>query len=72
MRGVLRVAFDDGYEGVVDLQPLIAKGKAYLSFEEFEHSLSWSDDAGCMLDLSADSLRLDAERQAEMHRLMVR
>lgn len=29
IRGVLKVAFDDGHEGVVDLRPLIAKGKVF-------------------------------------------
>lgn len=82
IHGVLKVRFDDGYEGVVDLRPLIAKGKvfAWLSepehfsavrVEEFGHSVSWLDDQGYAIDLSADSLRRDAERQAEIHRLMV-
>ena len=30
IHGVLKVKFDDGYEGVVDLRPLIAKGKVFL------------------------------------------
>ena len=82
IHGVLKVKFDDGYEGVVDLRPLIAKGKvfAWLSapehfaavrVDEFGHSVSWVDDGGYAIDLSADSLRRDAERQAEIHRLMV-
>ena len=82
IHGVLRVKFDDGYEGVVDLRPLIAKGKvfAWLSapehfaavrIDEFGHSISWMDDKGYVIDFSADSLRRDAERQREMHRLMV-
>ena len=82
IHGVLKVKFDDGYEGVVDLRPLIAKGKvfAWLSapehfaavrVDEFGHSASWLDDEGYVIDLSADSLRRDAERQAEIHRLMV-
>lgn len=82
IHGVLRVKFDDGYEGVVDLRPLIAKGKvfAWLSapehfaavrIDEFGHSVSWLDDKGYVIDLSADSLRRDAERQREIHRLMV-
>ena len=82
IHGVLKVKFDDGYEGVVDLRPLIAKGKvfAWLSapehfaavrIDEFGHSVSWRDDESYVIDLSADSLRRDAERQAEIHRLMV-
>jgi len=33
--------------------------------------VSWLDDEGYVIDLSADSLRHDAERRAEIHRLMV-
>jgi hypothetical protein len=82
IHGVLKVTFDDGYEGVVDLRPLIAKGRvfAWLSalehfaavrVDEFGHSVSWLDDEGYAIDLSADSLRRDAERQAQIHKLMV-
>jgi hypothetical protein len=82
MHGILKITFDDAYEGVVDLRPLIAKGRvfAWLSdpeqfaavrIDEFGHSVSWLDDQGYSIDLSADSLRRDAERQAEIHRLMV-
>ncbi len=82
IHGVLKVRFDDGYEGVVDLRPLIAKGKvfAWLSAPEhfaairvdaFGHSVSWLDDQGYAIDLSADSLRRGAERQPVIHRLMV-
>jgi Protein of unknown function (DUF2442) len=82
IHGVLRVKFDDGYEGVVDLRPLIAKGKVFsrlsapehfavVKVDEFGHSVSWRDDKGYPIDLSADSLRRDAERQTEIHRLMV-
>jgi Protein of unknown function (DUF2442) len=80
--GVLKVKFDDGYEGVVDLRPLIAKGKVFaclsapehfaaVRIDEFGHSVSRLDDHGYAIDLSADSLRRDAARQAVIHRLMV-
>jgi hypothetical protein len=79
IHGVLKVAFDDGYVGV---RPLIAKGKVFswlsapshfaaVKVDEFGHSVSWLDDEGYVIDLSADSLRHDAERRAEIHRLMV-
>ncbi|MGO9743596.1 MAG: DUF2442 domain-containing protein [Roseiarcus sp.] len=82
IHGVLKIRFDDGYEGVVDLRPLIAKGKVFswletpahfaaVRVDEFGHSLSWLDGQGYTIDLSADSLRRDAERQAEVHRLLV-
>jgi Protein of unknown function (DUF2442) len=82
IHGVLKVAFDDGYLGVVDIRPLIAKGKVFswlsapshfaaVRIDEFGHSVSWLDDQGYAIDLGADSIRRDAERQAEVHRLMV-
>lgn len=82
IHGVLKVSFNDGYVGVVDLRPLISKGKIFswlnapahfaaVKVEGYGHSVSWTDDTGYEIDLSADSLRRDAERQAEVHRLMV-
>jgi hypothetical protein len=81
IHGVLKLVFLDGYEGVVDLRPLIAKGKIFawlqipehfatVKLDEYGHSISWIDDTGYEIDLSADSLRRDAERQAEVHRSM--
>jgi hypothetical protein len=75
IHGVLKVAFADGYEGIVDLRPLIAKGKVFswlsapshfvpVKVDEFGHSVSWLDDQGYTIDLSADSIRRGAERQA--------
>ena len=80
IHGVLKITFDDGFEGVVDLRPLIAKGKVFawleapahfaaLKIDDYGHSISWTDGTGYVVDLSADSLRRDAERQAEIHRL---
>ncbi|MFY9969254.1 MAG: DUF2442 domain-containing protein [Roseiarcus sp.] len=82
IHGVLKVGFDDGYVGVVDLRPLIAMGKVFswlsepshfaaVRVDEYGHSVSWLDGQGYAIDLSADSIRRDAERQAEIHRLMV-
>lgn len=82
IHGVLKVAFDDGYVGVVDIRPLIAKGKVFswlsapshfaaVRVDEFGHSVSWRNDQGYAIDLSADSIRRDAQRQLEIHRLMV-
>ena len=82
IHGVLKVRFDDGYEDVVDLSPLIATGKVFawmnapkhfaaVRVNEFGHSASWLDERGYAIDLGADSIRRDAERQTEIHRLMV-
>ncbi len=81
IHGVLKLVFLDGYEGVVDLRPLLAKGKIFtwlqeprnfaaVRVDEYGHSISWVDEDGYEIDLSADSLRRDCERQAEVHRLM--
>jgi hypothetical protein len=39
--------------------------------DEFGHCVSWLDDEGYTIGLSAESIGRDAERQAQMHRLMV-
>jgi len=81
IHGVLKLVFDDGYEGVIDLRPLFANGEVFrwlrnpknfasLTVEEYGHSISWIDDTGYEIDLSADSLRRDCERQAQIHNLM--
>ena len=82
IHGVLKLVFLDGYEGVVDLRPILAKGKVFtwlqspdnfsgVRVDEYGHSISWTDDDGYQIDLSADSLKRDCERQAEIHKLMV-
>lgn len=82
IHGVLKVVFLDGYEGVVDLRPLLTKGKIFtwlqspenfaaVRIDEYGHSISWVDAGGYVIDLGADSLRRDCERQAEVHKLMV-
>ena len=80
--GVLKLVFQDGYEGVVDLRPLLSKGGVFsalqdparfaqVKVDDFGHSIGWVDDDDYEVDLSADSLRRDCERQAEIHKLMV-
>jgi Protein of unknown function (DUF2442) len=82
IHGVLKIKFDDGYEGVVDLRLLLAKRKVFawlntpehfaaVRIDEFGRSVSWLRGDGYIIDLSADSLRRDAERQREIHQLMV-
>jgi len=81
MFGVLKLEFLDGYEGVVDLRPFIADGEAFewirdkgnfakVQVVEYGHGVYWIDDKGYEIDLSADGLRRDCERQAEIHKLM--
>ncbi len=78
MFGVLKLVFDDGYEGVVDLRPLLANGEMFaflrarperfmkVKREKYGHSVYWIDDDGDEIDLGADSLRRDAEKQAAL------
>ena len=82
INGVLKIVFTDGYEGVVDLRPVIAKRGVFewiadpvhfadVKVDEYGHSLGWIDGEGYEIDLGADGLRRDCERQAEIHKLMV-
>lgn len=82
IHGVLKLVFADGFEGVVDLRPLLSQGKIFtwlqrpenfrsLQVDEFGHSISWTNEEGYEIDLGADSLKRDCVRQAEIHKLMV-
>ncbi len=82
IHGVLKIVWTDGYEGVVDLRPVIDRGRIFtylqepahfrkVTVDEYGHSIGWINDEGYEIDLGADSLRRDCERQAEVHKLMV-
>jgi len=76
--GVLKLTFDDGYEGVVDIRSLLAKGDIFaflradrerfvkVKGEKSGHSVYWIDEDGDIVDLGADGLRRDAEKQAAL------
>ena len=81
IHGVLKISFLDGYEGVIDLRPVLARGKIFtwlqtpgnfnnVRVDDYGHSISWVDGDGYVIDLATDSLRRDAEKQAELHKLM--
>ena len=79
--GVLKIAWLDGYQGVVDLRSLLADGEMFealrktserfneVKLEYYGHKVFWIDDDGDEIDLGSDSLRRRAERQAEILRL---
>ena len=78
IHGVLKIIWDDGYEGVVDLRPTIARGKVFtylqsaenfkkVSVTEYGHSILWLDDEGYEIDFGADTLRAKAENQARLN-----
>jgi hypothetical protein len=79
--GVLKLVFTDGYQGVVDLRPIIARGRVFkwlqkpknfskVQLEEYGHHVYWIDAEGREIDLGAGGLRRDAEKQAELHELI--
>jgi hypothetical protein len=75
IHGVLKIVWNDGYEGIVDLRPTIARGKIFTHLQkprnfsrvlvsEFGHSVEWMDEDGDQIDFGADALRSKAESQA--------
>ena len=73
----LKIQWNDGYAGVVDLRPVIARGKVFSYLQEPEnfakfqigeygHGIVWINDDGEEIDFGSDSLRQRAERQADL------
>jgi hypothetical protein len=80
IHGVLKIQWDDGYAGIVDLRPVIVRGKIFtylqepknfekLKVGEYGHGIVWVNEVGEEIDFGADSLRQRAEKQAELHRV---
>lgn len=75
MFGVIRVVFDDGYEGILDLRPLLKKriwkdirtkeDFFQIEIDEIGGSLSWPKGGG-LAELPADGVRFDCERQEKL------
>jgi hypothetical protein len=81
IHGVLKIVWNDGYEGVVDLRPVIDRGKIFtylqsaenfkkFKLDEYGHSIEWINDDGHEIDFGADNLRRKAENQAKLHKLV--
>lgn len=76
--GVVKIEWLDGYEAVVDLRPVLSKGEMFkflrtaperfrtVTLDQNGHSIFWVDDDGDEIDFGSESLRLRAERQAEL------
>jgi hypothetical protein len=75
--GVLKISWNDGYTGLVDLRPVIARGQIFTylqqpeNFQEFQvgeygHGIVWTNEQGEEIDFGADSLRQRAEQQAAL------
>ncbi|RED28617.1 uncharacterized protein DUF2442 [Rhodopseudomonas thermotolerans] len=74
--GVLKIVWADGFEGIVDLRPLINKGTMFaflraspprfndVVLEAHGHKIFWVDDDGDEIDFGSEALRHRAERQA--------
>jgi len=79
MFGVLRVVFDDGYEGVLDLRAVMGKAiwqnirtkEDFFEVElaQFGSHLSWPKGDG-VTELPADGVRATCERQESLLRSM--
>ena len=80
LQGILKIKWDDGYEGIVDLRPVLSRGGVFsfldvpdqfnaFSIGENGHALVWIDDEGREIDIGSDALRRRAETQTELHRL---
>jgi hypothetical protein len=78
IHGMLKIVWNDGYEGVVDLRPTIARGRIFtylrnaknfqgVRVSEYGHSIEWINDKGEQIDFAADTLRLKAENQARLN-----
>jgi hypothetical protein len=78
IHGVLKIVWNDGYEGVVDLRPTIARGKIFtylkkpenfrkVALDEYGHAIGWVNDKGEEIDFGADTLRTKAESQARLN-----
>jgi hypothetical protein len=78
IHGVLKIVWNDGYEGVVDLRPTIARGRIFSHLQnrenfakvrvsEYGHSIEWINDKGEEIDFGADTLRSKAENQARLN-----
>ena len=78
IHGVLKIVWNDGYEGVVDLRPTIARGNIFTYLRnpanfvkcrvsEYGHSVEWTNEKGEDIDFGADTLRTKAENQARLN-----
>jgi hypothetical protein len=81
IHGVLKIVWTDGHEGVVDIRPVIARGRIFTYLQspeafakvqlgDYGHSIYWVNEKGEEIDFGADSLRQTADKQAQMHALM--
>jgi hypothetical protein len=77
VHGVLKLTWDDGYEGIVDLRGTIARGKVFeplnnpdyfkgVRVSDHGHSIYWGEPNNEDVDFGADRLREISEQQAAL------
>jgi uncharacterized protein DUF2442 len=77
VHGVLKLSWNDGYEGIVDLRGIIADGEIFehirnpenfkkVRVANFGHSIYWGEEADEEVDFGCDRLREIAEEQAAL------
>jgi hypothetical protein len=75
--GVLKLTWNDGYAGIVDLRGIIAEGEAFqhlrnpgnfknVRVESFGHSIYWGEEGSEEIDFGCDRLREIAEEQVAL------
>jgi hypothetical protein len=75
--GVLKLAWNDGYVGIVDLRGIIAEGEIFehirnpenfknVRVESYGHSIYWGEEGNEEVDFGCDRLREIAEEQAAL------
>ncbi len=77
VHGVLKLTWNDGYEGIVDLRGIMARGKVFAPLSDLVyfkgvrvsdhgHSIYWGEPDNEEIDFGADRLRQISEQQAAL------
>jgi hypothetical protein len=72
--GILKITWDDNFEGFVDLRSIIARGKVFtplqnpdyfrtVCLQRYGHSIYWGEEDNEEVDFGCDRLREMAEEQ---------
>jgi len=72
--GILQIVWDDHFEGLVDLRPIIARGKIFSCLQDADyfntvrverhgHSIFWGEEGSEIVDFGCDRLRQMVENR---------
>jgi Protein of unknown function (DUF2442) len=75
IHGVLKIEWDDGCAGIVDLRPVISRARSFTYLQRSEnfnkvrvasygHSIYWGEEGSELVDFGCDRLREMAEEQS--------